>query len=66
MTDESFEYDTEKSFDDNYSKWYRMNCAERKGYNEEILPEQVAKRMFNENYGSFINKLKKPFGGYDE
>jgi len=59
MREYEFKYNDNMSYDDNFSKWYNMNCAERLDYNERIYSEEEGKLVFKSMY----KKKCKLYGG---
>lgn len=59
MREYEFKYNDNMSYDDNFSKWYNMNCAERLDYNERIYSEEEGKLVFKSMY----KKKRKLYGG---
>ena len=59
MREYEFKYNDNMSYDDNFSKWYNMNCAERSDYNERLYSEEEGKLVFKSMY----KKKRKLYGG---
>ena len=59
MREYEFKYNDNMSYEDNFSKWYNMNCAERLDYNERIYSEEEGKLVFKSMY----KKKRKLYGG---
>lgn len=47
MREYEFKYNDNMSYEDNFSKWYNMNCAERSDYNERLYSEEEGKLVFD-------------------
>ena len=58
MGSDIFEYDDNADYDTNYAKWRYMNNDEKVNFGEDIYPEEVAQRVFNEMYGAKLVKQK--------
>jgi len=59
MREYEFKYDDNMSYEDNFGKWYNMNCAERSDYNERLYSEEEGKLVFKSMY----KKKRKLYGG---
>ncbi len=46
---DEFLYDKKDSFQNNFARWYHMNCTEREMYNEKPLTKKEALSVF-ENF----------------
>tara|TARA_R100001126_G_C4795550_1_gene134187 strand:+ start:97 stop:285 length:189 start_codon:yes stop_codon:yes gene_type:complete len=47
-----FEYNKNKSYEENFYEWYAMNSKERKQANEKAYDEIIGRRVFSEQYGN--------------
>ena len=59
MREYEFKYNDNMSYEDNFSKWYNMNCAERSDYNERLYNEEEGKLVFKSMY----KKKRRRYGG---
>lgn len=50
MREHEFKYDKDESYKTNFSRWYRMNCAERLDYKEELYSEREGKLVFDKMF----------------
>ena len=48
-----FKYNTEHSYESNYSVWRDMNDKEYRDIGEKPYSKQESRRVFNENYGNY-------------
>ena len=60
---EQFKYDDESDYKSNFQAWFSMNTKEKRDNKEEPYNEEVAQRIFNEQYGNkaFKRAVLKPF-----
>tara|TARA_E500000318_G_scaffold69115_1_gene64012 strand:- start:8274 stop:8483 length:210 start_codon:yes stop_codon:yes gene_type:complete len=60
---EQFKYDDDSDYKTNFKIWFDMNTTEKRRHNEEPYNEEVAMRIFNEQYGrkAFKKSILKPF-----
>tara|TARA_R100001377_G_scaffold84337_1_gene67653 strand:+ start:1690 stop:1899 length:210 start_codon:yes stop_codon:yes gene_type:complete len=61
--EDKFEYDDDSDYKSNFSRWFAMNTSEKKIHKEEPYNEEVAQRVFNEQYGgkAWKKAVLKPF-----
>ena len=43
-------FEKDESYKTNFSRWYRMNCAERSDYKEELYSEREGKLVFDKMF----------------
>ena len=43
---EEFKYNGNESFDQNFDRWFLLNCDEKKVYNEKPYEREEAKEIF--------------------
>ena len=60
---EQFKYDDQSDYKSNFQVWFSMNTKEKRDNKEEPYNEEVAQRIFNEQYGNkaFKRAVLKPF-----
>jgi hypothetical protein len=58
MTSGVFKYDDSSDYATNYANWRYMNNDEKMNFGEDVYPEEVAQRVFNEMYGAKLVKQK--------
>jgi hypothetical protein len=59
MSDYEFIYNDNMSYDDNFNKWYYMNCAEKSDFNEKPYNEKEGRLVFDRMY----KKKRRRYGG---
>ena len=47
---DTFKYDESLTFDQNYTSWYQMNCAERRVFKEEVYTLTEGYKVFSTLY----------------
>ena len=58
MSEYEFKYDDRSSYENNFARWYNMNCSERATFNEELYTETEGKMVFDKMY----KKKRKRYG----
>jgi len=53
MREYEFIYDKDSSYENNFNRWYNMNCAERSDYNERLYNEEEGKLVFNSMFKKY-------------
>ena len=53
MRQYEFIYDKDSSYENNFNRWYNMNCAERSDYNERLYSEEEGKLVFNSMFKKY-------------
>lgn len=48
MEEDRFVYDRAQSYENNFSRWYNMNCDERSYYNEKLYTREEGRQVFKQ------------------
>tara|TARA_R110000751_G_scaffold149398_1_gene254340 strand:+ start:810 stop:986 length:177 start_codon:yes stop_codon:yes gene_type:complete len=54
MREDRFVYDRAQSYENNFARWYKMNCDERSDYNEKLYTKEEGRQVFKD----FIKKAR--------